>query len=283
MDNTKKVVLVLWDFSEESENALLHAVQLARVAGNEIMLLNIIPEPWWKTLLRKKNFDNQPHIQSIKKELDQVAQRVAKEHDFNPITLVLEGNPQKLIKELVATANINLIVANRCIVSSQGKQLESYSFLNNLTNKSFCVPFIIVNGKPLHSHYIEIVVPLDYDKKYKEVLHWIIYLSKYYKCNINLIKPYIIDEGKKKKMANNVYFTKKMLDGNKIIYGIKTAKRKNAFRDEVFKFANNIDADLILIMSDKYRMYTGGISKKEFLRVPVMCITPRVRKFQGFN
>jgi len=72
-----------------------------------------------------------------------------------------------------------------------------------------------------------------------------------------------------------------MLDGNKIIYGIKTAKRQNVFKDEVFKFANNIDADLILIMADKYNYYVQS-KEKATSRVPIMCITPLPRKFQGF-
>ena len=280
MDKAKKVVLVPWDFTNGSEIALKHALQLAEVAGNEILLLHLIPKVWW-------NFSNKPQVnmeemEQLKRKLEEVADRVSKEHKFNPISMVLEGNPITILKELITTANINLIVAHSSYLYNK-KKYNTSMFFRKLTVKNIAVPFIITESPPLHTHYIEIVVPMDYDKKYKETLHWIIYLSKYYKCNINLIKPYISDEGKKKNMANNIYFTKKMLDGNKIVYGIKTAKRKNVFTDEVFKFANNIDADLILIMADKYPDYIKELEGSEPSRIPIMCITPRKRRYQSFS
>lgn len=280
METAKKVVLVPWDFSPGCENALKHAIQLASVAQNEIMLLHIIPKFWWQHFSKTVD-ERQQEVDESKKKLETVAKQISRDNGFTPITMVFEGNPITILKELINTANINLIVSNKTYNYGK-KNYDSPSFLRKLTLKNTSVPFIITEAAPAHSHYIEIVVPLDYDKKYKETLHWIIYLSKYYKCNINLIKPFVSDEGKKKDMANNIYFTKKMLDGNKIIYGIKTAKRQNSFKDEVFKFANNIDADLILIMADKYNNFVKT-TDKPISRIPVLCITPRSRKYQGFN
>lgn len=279
MDTGKKVVLVPWDFTKGSEIALKHALQLAGVADNEIMLLHIIPQTWWNSLLKKRIKPEK--FEELKRKLEAVAEKVSSEHKISPISMVLEGNPVKIIRDLIVTANLNLIVTHKCY-SYEKKRINSIDFLKKLAIKNYNIPFIIAEAPPAHNHYIEIVVPLDYDKKYKETLHWIIYLSKYYKCNINLIKPYISDQRKKKEMANNIYFTKKMLDGNKIVYGIKTAKRQNIFRDEIFKFANNIDADLILIMADKYDAYVKKNRSKSPSRIPIMCITPRVRKLQGF-
>ncbi|PKP36066.1 MAG: hypothetical protein CVT98_09335 [Bacteroidetes bacterium HGW-Bacteroidetes-15] len=280
MDTAKKVVLVPWDFTSGSEIALKHAVQLAEAAGNEIMLLHLVPNYWWSFLFGKKPL-SQDAIEEIKRKLEGTADIISKEYKINPIPMVLEGEPITVIKELITTANVNLIVAHKNYIYEK-KKIDTSTFIRKLSVKNLSVPFIIADAPPIHSHYIEIVVPLDPDKKYKETLHWIIYLSKYYKCNINLIKPYISDDGKKKNMASNIYFTKKMLDGNKIVYGIKTAKRQNAFRDEVFKFASNIDADLILIMADKYNNYVVDQKGKETSRIPIMCITPRIRKLQGF-
>lgn len=282
METAKKVVLVPWDFSEGCEIALLHAIQLAQVANNEIMLLHIIPNSWWTRLFSKPTDDKVVELGNVKRRLEEVANKISFEHNITPIPMVLDGAPTKILKDIIATANINLIVSHK-IYSYNKKQFEAASFLRDLSLKNVSVPFIIVDSAPSHSHYIEIVVPIDSDKKYKETLHWIIYLSKYYKCNINLIKPFINDEGKKKDMASNIYFTKKMLDGNKIVYGIKTAKRTNSFRDEVFKFASNIDADLILIMADKYYDYVADPKGKVQNKIPLLCITPRSRKLQGFN
>jgi len=281
MDSVKKVVLVPWDFTEGSNNALLHAIQLAAAAENEIMLLHILPRTLIYHLTNRKG--NQKEIHEARKKLEAVVEDIYSKYNFRPQTLVLEGYPRKLVRDLITAdeISINLIVSSKNYFYNK-KQYNASNFLKNMVIKDFTVPFIIIDSAPAHNHYIEIVVPIDHDRKYKETLHWIIYLSKYYKCNINLIKPFIYDEGKKKNMANNIYFTKKMLDGNKIIYGIKTAKKKSDFQQEVFRFAQNIDADLSLIMADKYDTFVQN-KKSDSATVPIMCVNPRTRKYQSFN
>ena len=276
MGNNKNFVLVLWDFSEASNNALLHAIQLAKVAKNELLLLNIIPSEGFF----KNNELIEEKIDDTLTKLNAISDEIKREHQVNPFLTVREGSVSQIVREVTIENRVNLILAGTSVNWGK-KPLESIALLMK-SLKNISIPFVVTNFPPLHSHYIEIVVPLDHDKKYKETLHWMIYLSKLYKCNINLIKPSVNDEGKKKQMANNIFFTKKMLDANNIVYGIKTAKKKNDFNDELFRFANDIEADLILIMADKYAKYSEhNIDGKD--RVPLMCINPRTRKFQSFQ
>ncbi len=279
MESIKKVVLVPWDFTEGSEFALQHAIQLAEAGENEIMLFHIIPRSTIYDFFVKKV--NIKAIETYNKKFDAVAESTFQKYGIRPQTLVMEGAPKRLIRQLITTANVNLIVAYHSYLFN-GKIFRSSNFLKDLIFKDITLPFIVINKPPKHSHYIEIVIPVDYDRKFKEAVHWIIYLAKYYKCNINLIKPYLTDDGQKKQMANNIYFTKKMLDGVGIVYGIKTAKKKGTFGDEVFKFGQIIEADLILIMTDKYDYFVDAKREKS-LDIPVMCVNPRVKKYQSFN
>ena len=50
-----------------------------------------------------------------------------------------------------------------------------------------------------------------------------------------------------------IYFTKKLLDKKKIIYGIKTAKKGKVFEDEILKFSVNIDSDLVVLIINKFK------------------------------
>lgn len=279
MESIKKVVLVPWDFTEGSEFALQHAIQLADAGDNEIMLLHIIPRPAILDFLSRKV--NIKEIESINKKFNETLELVFQKYGIRPQTLVQEGNPKRIIRNLITTVNVNLIVSYHTY-SHGGKLIRSSSLLKDLIFKEITLPFIVINKPPKHSHYIEIVIPVDSDRKFKEAVHWIIYLARYYKCNINLIKPFLTDDGKKKQMANNIYFTKKMLDGVGIVYGIKTAKRKGAFEDEVFKFGQIIEADLILIMTNKYNYFVDA-KREGSLEIPVMCVNPRVKKYQSFN
>lgn len=279
MENINKVVLVPWDFTKGAEIALRHAMQLAKAGGNDIMLLHIIPHSrFYDTFIRRIN---QKQTENLNKRLEEEARRIESEYGIRPQTIVLEGHPRRLIRDLVLTANVNLIVANHTYQTQKNAKFRISSYMKNLIFKDITLPFIIVSKPPRHDHYIEIVIPVDYDPKFKEAVHWIIFLSKYYKCNINLIKPYVTDDSKKKMLTNNIYFTKKMLDGVNIVYGIKTAKKKGTYEDEIFRFGNTIEADLILLMADKYDYYIDSKREKS-LDIPVMCVNPRVRKYQSF-
>ncbi len=277
MEKGKSIILVPWDFSENSENSMLHAVQLAKVVNNDLLLVHFQESGGLfanktKKLIEKEEIENKLLIQ---------AEDINDVYNIRPNIMVKDGSLSKSIKEIFEEHNVNLIVMGPHYIAGKAKTTAKEMLkIIDYTN----VPIIINNSPPAHTHYAEIVVPVNYDKKYKESVHWIIYLSKYYKCNINIIKPYITDELKKKYLSNNIFFTKKMLDSKSIVYGIKTAKEKDNFKSEIFTFAETIDADLILIMSDKFNQYMADKRLSEEATIPVMVINPRadLRKYQSF-
>ena len=76
-----------------------------------------------------------------------------------------------------------------------------------------------------------------------------------------------------------------MLDTKKIVYGIKTAKKEEAFSDEILRFAQDIEADLIVVMTPEYNSYIQKSNGVENPTVPIMCVNPRpdLQKFAGFR
>jgi hypothetical protein len=273
--NKKDVILVPWDYTESSKIALLHAIQLATEVNNHIMLARFIESPGFFAGKKIKENLLQEELEKLKK----AGQEILAEFQINPFLAVdFTSNISKLVKD----ANANLVVCSKTY-----KLNDKITFdVGNLAVKfsEFDIPFIVAQEKPAHNYYKEIVVPLDHDKKYKETLQWVVYLSKYYNCNINIIKPYIEDEFMKKDMTNNIYFTKKMLDKKNIIYGIKTAKKNKKFDDEVLRFAENIDADLIVIMVRKFKNLVKERPHYEE-RIPFLVInrSSKLMKYGGFR
>lgn len=277
MKEGKPIILIPWDFTENSENSMLHAVQLAKVVDNDLLLVHFqegggLFSNKTKMLIEKEEFENKLLMKS--EDINDV-------YNIRPNILVKEGSLNKAVKEILDEFNVNLIVMGPFYISGKKKTMAK-DFLKIIEHVN--VPIIINTGPPAHTHYAEIVVPVDHDKKYKESVHWIIYFSKYYKCNINIIKPHITDELKKKYLSNNIFFTKKMLDNKSIVYGIKTAKEKDNFKSEIFTFAEVIDADLILVMSDKFNLYAADKKLSEGHTIPIMVINPRadLRRYQSF-
>lgn len=271
-----KYIIVPWDFTQNSENALLHAIQLSKVADTKILLLHIINK---RFLSNHKKLVEKSHV--AEEKLKKASQEIFNKYKILPETIININNLSKAIRQIELSIDTSLIVMGPNYSDGNKVHLIN-SFFDAL--KEFNTPFLMVKTKPKHAYYKEIVFPLDNDKKFKETLYWIIFLSKHYKCNVNIIKPFIHDQFKKQDMANNIYFTKKILDKKNIIYGIKTAKKTKVFKEEIFKFASDIDADLIVMMSKKFNKYVLH-NPKDMGKTPVMSINRRsdLIRYSGFS
>ncbi|HPW67643.1 MAG TPA: universal stress protein [Salinivirgaceae bacterium] len=269
MDTEKKYVVVPWDFTESSEYSLAHAIQLARVMDNGIVLLKIISTK--KGLFSSNKRISAEEETALREKMETKAKEIKETTKLDTIAVVKLGDSKKLVINEIKSVNANLVVLpyRYALVGNKYKD----SVFNSIVSESN-IPFVVTSKPPRHDYYKELVVPVDHDKKYKESLAWIIYLSRYYNCNVNMIKPFITDSFMKKDMANNIYFTKKMLDKHGIIYGIKTAKKKQPFKTETFRFTELIDADIIVMMLKQYNKW---ISKDEKLNTssPIMVVPPR--------
>ena len=301
---TKKTIIVPWDFTERSEIALEHAYQLAQVVGDNILLVSLLRQPCrLATRASQHRFDLR--LEELRGQLDDEAHRLKRRYDERQreLSLVMEQeqgekrrelhdvsimtlamayrNLRKAFKDVYTSMDINLVVARQFYNLEGGKKVNLVSILKRLKlGRANTMPFIIVNNPPTHRYYTELVVPMDSANSYKETLRWVAYLSNYYHCNVNLMKPSVRDDRRKKGMANNLYFTKKILDAKGVVYGIKTASRRNDFRTEIFKFTKTIDADLLIIMTDKMKAYfTKDLVDVE---MPVMFINPLSKRYQAF-
>lgn len=281
MEKERDIILVPWEFKERNIISLRHAIQLAKAADNEILFFHVSKKKGFLESRRKKD----EALDKARKELVKISDKFTIDNGIKSTSVVKEGNLEKTLNETIQEFNVNLIVTHSDY--SAGEKGPNIMQLVKTTKKS-SIPFILTQNNPKHNHYIEIVIPIDYDRKFKETVRWVMHLSKYYKCNLNFIKPYYDDDEKKRLMANNIYFTKKMLDANEIIYGIKTAKKNKNFSDEIYNFAHKIDADLVVFMSTSYKRHVLNTNKtdkytfEQKIEIPVMCINPLSRKYKGF-
>ncbi len=301
---TQKTIVVPWDFTPGSEIALQHAIRLAQVVGDNIMILHPIRKPRLMLTAGARARYQQQHDE-LQKRLEHEAGRLQREYDdrmdgetpssedplhaqgrelhrINILSMVLEiRSLRKSLADLFVSVDVNLIVSKQFYTVEGERDLNLVDAFRRIkSSKVETTPFIIVNQPPQHQYYTELVVPMDYDNTYKEKLRWVAYLSNYYHCNVNLMKPYLKVDRKKKGMANNLYFTKKILDSKNVVYGIKTASRHADFREEVFSFTKTIDSDLIILMTSKLRFYfPDGVVTSD---VPIMFINPLSKRYQAF-
>lgn len=303
-EQLNRVILVPWDFSEDSEKALAHAYQLAQMVGDNVMLVHFIRRP---SLLIGAGAREKLHRQEIeaqeklKKEVDRLSRLFeAKREELRqsleqeeyqdrkvqnvtilPYVLVYR-NITKSLTALYASMGVNLVVTTANYRLPNKKQLNMLAVLRKVkSGRLTTVPFILVKQLPTHRYYTDVVLPLDFNKNFKESIRWVAYLSSYYHCNVNIIKAPAKNAEAKQGIASNTYFTKKILDASNVVYGIKNADRNKEFRFEVENFVKEIDADLVLVMTDRIdRLFPNG---EITIDVPIMLINPLAKLKQSFN
>ena len=198
MEQEKKTIMVTWDFSDVSYNALKHAIKMAHIVKYNIMLFHIVNEASEEEAARNKM---EGVVEEIKKDLGQ-------EVDF----FVHHGKIFKQIADYASKEenNVDFVVMGTHGMKGGQKLFGSWA-LKVIAGSS--VPFIVVQDEPSNKdRYTDIVFPIDFRSENKEKLQWAIFLGKYLNSKIHLYKAPGIDKNLQKKVNINLNFAKLILE-----------------------------------------------------------------------
>jgi nucleotide-binding universal stress UspA family protein len=265
MEKDSKKIIVPWDFSEKAEHALEHAERIARSLDKNIELLHIV------TKEEKRS--------GMETEMEKVSQEAFLKFGVKPSIKVLEGSIFNAISNYASDTKANMVIMGTHGIKGIQKFTGSYAFRVLLGSK---VPFIVVQDKPRTEEKLSnIVFPIDFKSENKEKLYWAIYLGKYFNSKVHLVKYPVNDPSLKKKVDINLNFAIRFLIQNSLDYEIHTAP-KGEFGKEIIKFAQDINADLILIVTTKNITFLDFIfgAREQYIiansaKIPVMVVNPR--------
>lgn len=269
MEQERKSIMVTWDFSAVSYNALKHAIKLAHILKNNIVLFHIVNEPSEEESAKSK----------MKEEVEKIKKDLGEDVEY----FVHHG---KIFKEIAEYAskeenNVNFVVMGTHGMKGGQKLFGSWA-LRVVAGSS--VPFIVVQDLPPEKdRYTDIVFPIDFKSENKEKLQWAIFLGKYLNSKIHLYKAPVADKNLQKKVNINLNFAIRFLIQNNIEYEIHTsAKSGGKYQKELLAFCKKINADLILITTTKHITkldYMFGAKEQYLLsnneKIPVMCVNPK--------
>ena len=270
MEQERKSIMVTWDFSAVSYNALKHALKLAHILKNDIVLFHIVEESSGEHEARKKLDET---VEEIKKELGEQVSYV-----------VQQGNIFKEIADYASREenNINFVVMGTHGMKGGQKVFGSWA-LRVVAGSA--VPFIVVQDEPPQKdRYTDIVFPIDFKSENREKLQWAIFLGKYLNSKIHLYKAPVLDKNLQKKVNVNLNFAIRFLIQNNIEYEIHSSGKSSLanFQKELLAFCKKINADLILITTTKHLTKVDYIfgAKEQYLlsnneKIPVMCVNPK--------
>lgn len=268
MTQGKKFILVTWDFSEVSLNALKHAIRISKIVDDSVVLFHVTNEKEKRAELEKK--------------LEEDSTRLSKELNYEIGYVLREGT---IFEEISAFAseeenNVNFAIMGTHGMKGSQKLFGSWA-LKVISGST--VPFIVVqDAPPAKDRYTDIVFPIDFKSENKEKLQWAIFLGKYLNSKIHLYKAPVTDKSLLKKVNVNLNFAIRFLIQNNIEYEIHTASKSKNFTKDILAFAKSIDADLILITTTKHITlldYIFGAHEQYLIsneeKIPVMCVNPK--------
>ncbi len=270
-DKTKKPILVTWDFTEKSRFALEHGVNLAKHLKTDVTLIHIV----------KKDKE----IDAAQVKMDALADETSKKYNVKTSTVVPVGNIFTTISEIATDIHAEMVIMGTHGMKGMQKLIGSWALKVIAGSK---VPFIVVQAAPTSHGFAKIVFPIDFKKENKEKINWIYYIGRLYNSTFYIMKDKVTDKRFKKGVNSNLVFTEKFLKSNEIHYEIHTSPGKKDFTHETIDFANEIKADLLLIMTTKditAADYILGANEQQIIsnkyEIPVMCINPRPGKIGG--
>jgi nucleotide-binding universal stress UspA family protein len=265
--NDKKAILVTWDFTEVSENALIHAKRVAANVDNTIRLLHVA----------KDNGSIPQAEDKMKEEIKKLNSKYELDLEY----VVLSGSIFREISNYAADHDeLTMVVMGTHGIKGKQKYFGSYA-LRVIVGSP--VPFVVVQDKPREEgRFRNILFPIDFKSENKEKLYWAIYMGKYFNAKVHLFKSPIGDKSLAKRVNTNLNFAIRFLIQNNLDYEIHTARTSKNFAREMINFGREIEADMIIVTSTKHITFMDYMfgAPEQFImanasRIPVMVINPK--------
>jgi nucleotide-binding universal stress UspA family protein len=281
------IVLVPVDFSDLSKHALFHAAKMASLFNDQITLLHIIETSGMFSFLDKSNKELM-HV-GIHSKMDEIEVELKKQYASIVVNrLIKEGRPHKVIVETADELNCDSIV-----IGSNGEagleKIVGSTASRVITGAN--VPVIVVKSSPKRPNYNKVVLPIDLTKETKQKVNMAIHLAQKINSEIHVIAEIEGDAFLRNKINANMRQVESILTKNNVKWVSKITDEKNFpgnIGDDTIKYSNDVDADLIMIMTQQETGFTElflGSYAQQIINgsnVPVMCINPKeVFKFYG--
>ena len=274
MENFPKPIIVPCDYSQVSEYAFEHAILIANVISQDIILLHIVKE--------KKEIN--AAMEKLQKKCDELILK----YGVTVSPRIMTGNIFDSIKEAAHDYNAEVVVMGTHGIRGTQKFFGSYALKVIAHSK---VPFVVVQDKPAESAYKNIVFPIDFRLETKEKVAWANFMAKHFNSRFLVYRRKSRDRGFKRNISSNLHYFESFFKNNNIPFELHSATGKKSFEKETVDFAKKMNADLILVLTTRdisFIDYLLGANEQYIIanpeKITVMCVNPKpARVSSGFR
>lgn len=288
MNSSSPQILFPFDFSEQALIALDQCYDLARFYNAELTLLYVIDE---EIAGDRKATDEKSLEKEMHAKLDEVGSSINQKHNIKVNTVIAKGRVYEKILEVAEMIGAKFIVMGTKGAAGLKKTFIGF-YAMKVVKESKC-PVITIRGKEKHESYRNIVLPIDLSKESREKVNNAIELGKFYKATIHVISVvFSSDEDTMNRLTNYMelvknYIKKAGLNCTGEI--VKAVKGISTIAQAIMNYANEIDADLIIITTQQgfeiMPLFIGSTAQDiiNHSDIPVMSIVPSIKHSVEFS
>lgn len=289
MKSLVKKILVPIDFSDQSLIALEQSFNLAREMKAEITLIYVIEDsgPLSKLFSTKDKKQENEIKKKIEDKLNKLAKEVEKKNKIKVHVRIPTGAVYEQIVEIAELMNATFIIMG-CNGTMGIKKKFIGSNALRVVREAKC-PVITIKGSLHRDGCKNIVLPLDLTKETKEKVKKAILLAKLYKgAAIRVVSVlFTKDEFVVNRLVRQLGQVKTFIEKTGIECTaeiIKGLKGEETIAQNIIDYANKVDGDLIMIMTQQEVNFTNyfiGSSAQEIINnsdIPVFSIIPSLKK-----
>ncbi len=278
------IILVPTDFSDVANNAVDHAVAIAKKYGNEILLAHIVEASFLSSIIGGKNNIKGGIVgQMLQDKLNVLCNSIKEKHGVEAKGVIKEGRIYKTILEIAHDEELDSIVMGTN--GAEGLEQIMGSNSSRVIAQS-PVPVVVVKEKQVGEQgYKDIVFPIDLTVESKQKTWWAIHLAQKFDSTIHIIAEQEQDDFLRNKVISNLRSIEEVFDKNNVKHTSKILddeKYPEKFYKDTLQYAEEINADLIMVMTQQEKGFSeflvGSYAQQivnHHSSVPVMCIVPR--------
>lgn len=266
-NNAADIILVPWDFTDRSNNALRHAVRICGFLHTKIVVLHVLTD---KT--HEGQALNRQH------ELSYYMGKVSVQARVDIRVECKVGSIFSTITDYANQINARLVIMGTHGMKGLQRLTGSWAYKVLLGAK---MPFLIVKERPVkQEEFTDIVFPLDFRKENLEKVEAAIYLNRTFHTKIHIYKAPLTNKKLLRQTNVNMNIALQLLAKENVDYEIYEASESGRFDNETIRFAHKIHADLILVVTSEHTVKEKLFGEHEqFIidndaGIPVMCLNP---------
>jgi nucleotide-binding universal stress UspA family protein len=275
---TNNFILVPTDFSEVANNALNHAVTVAKAYKNGITLLSIIEESFLGGLFSGGQKDLVK--EAMETRLSKMATDIKSAYGIEVNTRIEIGRVYKTIAEIANEENFDSIIMGSHGASGLEQVIGSNASRTIQYSK---IPVVVVKNQPIREGYKKIIMPIDLSIESRQKVEWGIHIAKQFDSEVHVVYTGSTDEFNHNRINATIKHVEHELNaaGIRFVTAEIEGKVLENFATEVLSYAENVKADLLIVMTHTEKglteMVIGTLTQQLVNRsenIPVMCIYP---------